>query len=147
MFFYALTSAGPQGWCWNLSLKGEGFNYPQGVQQMLMHQKTMFDHYYCIKSFCHLKTLEKRFEKLFLYYYNGVQKHEGFVGFENAWSRAKTCLILTSLYYVNSNALYCWWLQFLWRPRMRICKVQKLCINSTWIGWLIHGFLPVKTWL
>ena len=43
--------------------KGEGFNNPQGVQQMLMHQKTMFDHYYCIKSFCHLKTLEKHFEK------------------------------------------------------------------------------------
>ena len=30
---------------------------------MLVYQKTMFDRYYCIKSFCHLKTLEKRFEK------------------------------------------------------------------------------------
>ena len=26
---------------------------------MLVYQKTMFDRYYCIKSFCHLKTLEK----------------------------------------------------------------------------------------
>ena len=29
----------------------------------LVYQKTMFDRYFCIKSFCHLKTLEKRFEK------------------------------------------------------------------------------------
>ena len=42
---------------------------------------------------------------------------------------------------------YCWWRQFLWRPRMRMYKVQKPCINSAWIAWLIHGFLPVKTWL
>ena len=57
-----------------------------------MYQKTMFDRYYCIKSFCHLKTLEKCFENVpFLYYYNGAQKHEELVGFENACSRAKTC--------------------------------------------------------
>ena len=49
---------------------------------MLVYQKTMFDRYYCIKSFCHLKTLEKR--KLFLYYYNEAQKHEGFIVF---WKR------------------------------------------------------------
>ena len=49
---------------------------------MLVHQKTMFDRYYCIKSFCHLKTLEKALKSSFLYYYNDAQKHEGFVGFE-----------------------------------------------------------------
>ena len=58
---------------------------------MLVYQKTMFDRYYCIKSFIHLKTLGKRFEKFILYYYNGTQKHEGFVGFENACSRADFC--------------------------------------------------------
>ena len=31
---------------------------------MLVYQKTMFGCYYCKKSFCHLKTLEKHFEKL-----------------------------------------------------------------------------------
>ena len=36
-----------------------------------------------------------------LYYYNGAQKHEGFVGFENACSRAKTYVILTSLNYIT----------------------------------------------
>ena len=39
---------------------------------MLVNQKIMFDRYYCIKSFCHLKTLEKNTSKSsFLYYYNG----------------------------------------------------------------------------
>ena len=51
---------------------------------MLLYQKTMFDRYYCIKSFCHLKTLEKRFEKfIFLYNYNDAQKHEGFIGYQS----------------------------------------------------------------
>ena len=53
-----------------------------------MYKKTMFDRYYCIKSFCHLKTLEKRLKISFLYYYNGAQKHEEFVDFENYGSRA-----------------------------------------------------------
>ena len=74
---------------------------------MLVYQKNMFDRYYCRKSFCHLKTLEKCFEKFILYYYNGVQKHEGFVDFENPCSRAKTCVILTSLNYVHFYACYC----------------------------------------
>ena len=46
-------------------VKLEGFNDPRGVWQMVMYLKTMFDRYYFIKSFCHLKTLEKRFEKFF----------------------------------------------------------------------------------
>ena len=75
------------------------------------------------------------------------QKLEGFVCFEKACSRAMTYVILTSLNYVHFYTHYCWWRQFLWRPRMRICKVQKPCINSAWIAWLIHWFLPVKTWL
>ena len=60
--------------CWTpwavlkLSLKCKGFNDPRGVKQMLVYQKTMFDPYYCIESFCHLKYLEKHFKKLFLNY-------------------------------------------------------------------------------
>ena len=34
--------------------------------------------YYCIKSFCYLKTLEQYFEKL----NNGMQKSEEFEGFK-----------------------------------------------------------------
>ena len=32
-------------------------------------------------------------------------------------------------------------------PGMLIGKTTKPCINSTWIFLLIHGFVPVKTWL
>ena len=118
---------------------------PRGLADVV-YQKTMFDRYYWIKSFCHLKIWNNAWKSSFLYYFNGVQKHEGSIGFDKACSRAKTCIILSSLNYVQVCAL-CWYSQFLWRPRMRICKVQKPCINSTWIAWLIHGFLPVKTWL
>ena len=55
----------------------------------------------------HLLFLGKRFEKFIFYYYNGAQKHEGFVGFENACSRAKTKVILTSLIYVYFYARCC----------------------------------------
>ena len=65
---------------------------------MLVHQKTTLGRCYCIKSFCSLKTLEKCFEKLyFCITYNSAQKHDGFIGFKNACSRAKTYVILTSL--------------------------------------------------
>ena len=65
---------------------------------MLVYQKNMFDRYYCIKSFFHLKHFGKNASKTsFLYYYNGAQKHEGFVGFENASSRSMTYVLLTSL--------------------------------------------------
>ena len=59
---------------------------------MLVHQKTMFGRCYCIKSFCHLKTFEKkRCERVhFCFTINDAKKHEGFVGFKNACSRAKT---------------------------------------------------------
>ena len=75
---------------------------------MLLYQKTMFDRYYCIDSFCHLKNFGKNASKSsFLYYNNGAQKHEGFVGFKKARSRAKTYVILTSLNYVHFYARYC----------------------------------------
>ena len=60
MIFYALTSAGLRGRCWNPSLKGEGFNTSRGARQMLMYQKCMFDRYYCIKTFSRSKTSGKK---------------------------------------------------------------------------------------
>ena len=74
---------------------------------MLVYQKTMFYCKYCIKSFCLLKTLEKRFDNSFWYYYNGAQKPEGFIVFEKACTRAKTDVNLTSLNYVHFYARYC----------------------------------------
>ena len=64
----------------------------------------MFDRYNCINSFCHLKTFDNASKRSFLYYYNGAQKHEGFLGFENACSRARTIVIVMSLNYVLFHA-------------------------------------------
>ena len=50
--------------------------------------------------------MEKRFEKFSFVLQNGVQKHEGFVRFKKACSRAKTYVILTSLNYVHFYARY-----------------------------------------
>ena len=123
----------------------------------------MFDRYYCKSHFVTWKLWKSASKNYFLYYYNGAKKHETFIGFENICSRATTyfiltsldyinfCfkattyVILTSLDYINFYARYCWWRQILVRPRMCICKVQKPCINSQWIAWLIHGFLAVET--
>ena len=67
---------------------------------MFVYQKTMFDRYLCMESFGHLKLWKINASKIsFLYYYNGAQKHGGFVGFEKACSRAK---LLTSLNYLIS---------------------------------------------
>ena len=149
MFFYALTSAGPWGRCWtpHPPSRAWGFNDPEGSSRCKCIRKTCL---IVIIANSHFVTweLQKNISKSsFQYYYNGAQKHEGFVGFENACTRAKTYVILTSLNYVNFFAPYCWWCWFMWWHRMRICKVQKLCINSMWIAWLIYGFLPVKAWL
>ena len=76
---------------------------------MLMHLNIMFDRYYCIyKVILSLEeTMKNASKSSFLYYLDGAQKHEGFVGFENACSKANTYDILTSLNYVHSYARYC----------------------------------------
>ena len=142
LFFYASTSAGPRGWWWNPSLKGEGFYDPRGLADVSVSENHVWSLLLHKVHFVTWKLWKTPLKSSFLHYYNGAQKHAGFVGFENACSRVKNYVILTSLNYVHFYARYCWWRQLLWRPRMRICKVQKPCINSTWIAWLIHGFCP-----
>ena len=116
----------------------------RGVHQMLMYQKTMFDRYYCIKSFCLLKTLEKRLRKV--HFCITLMAHLK-ACFQNSCSRANRptyviLIIIMLLNYVRFFARYCWWRQFCDDlERARICKLQKPCISRTWIAWLI------KTWL
>ena len=122
------------------SLKGKGFNTTWGAQQMLMYQKSMFDHYYCIKTcfFC-LKTLEKLLQKvLFTCTYNGAEKHFTCKCFENTVSRTKTNVIATVQFTDDDISFYD-------VPGMLIRKNAKPYINSTWIALLIHGFVLVKT--
>ena len=68
--------------------KRRSFNDPEGSSRYLVYRKTMFGRCYCIKSFCHLKTLENASKSSFLYYYNGAQKHKGVKDLENAGFRA-----------------------------------------------------------
>ena len=84
---------------------------------------------------------------LFFCTYNGAERHVTGERFENASSRAKTNVILTSPNYVSYCAHYWWWRQFLTAPECPYVKPQSQCINSTWITLLMHGFLPIKTWL
>ena len=74
---------------------------------MLVSQKTMFDRYYCIDILSREKFGKNASKSSFLYYYNGDQNHEGFVGFENACSRANTYDILSSLNYIHFYACSC----------------------------------------
>ena len=83
-----------------------------GAQQMLMYQRSMFDRYYCIKKTWIL--WRKCFEKFFFPVPIMTRK---VICFENATSRAKAKVILTSQNYVCICACYLWWRQFLSRPR------------------------------
>ena len=49
-FFHALTFARSLGRCWKLRPLAAVFNTSQGTWRMLMHWKTMFNRYYCIKT-------------------------------------------------------------------------------------------------
>ena len=50
MVFHTLTFARSRGRCWKPRPKAVVFNTSQGTWRMLMHWKTMFDRYYCIKT-------------------------------------------------------------------------------------------------
>ena len=119
----------------------------QAKKVLTMYQKTMFDRYYSIKTVCHLKTLEKTLQK--------VQFCITIIA-RKTWriSRLWKCLFenidLRHNFVTKLRSFLCTLLlmtSILWRHRVRISKVQKPCTNSTLIAWLIHGFLPVETWL
>ena len=125
--------------------KGEGCNTSRGAQQILMYQKSMFDRYYCIKTFSRSKTLEKMFRKsLFLVYSTLALKGtlpENVLKTLLLGQRLKSCchheITFASVYDVS----------FCVGSGMLIRKTAKRCINSTWIALLKHGLVPVKTWL
>ena len=63
-FFHALTFARSRGRCWKPRPKAAVFNTSLGTWRMLMHWKTMFDRYYCIKieNICYIS-------RYFLHYF------------------------------------------------------------------------------
>ena len=137
MIFYALT------FCWALrevlkpDLKGEGFNTSRGAQRMLMYQKSMFDHYYCIKHFFHSKLWRNCFKKLFLPVPIIVRKSTlpaNVLKMPLPGQRSTSSLLCTLL----------WWRQFYDGPGMLIRKTAKRCSNSTWISLLNMGVNSVQ---
>ena len=76
---------------------------------MFMYQKSMFDCYYCIKTFFPLENFGE-----FACTYNGA---------ENAASRAKTNVIVT-VHFTDDDV------SFYDGPGMLVCKTAKPCINS-----------------
>ena len=148
MIFYALIFAGPWGRCWNLSLKGKGFDTSQGAKQMLVYKKSMFDRCYCIKTFCCLKTSEKSFEKFFFPVPTMGRKSMLPVNvlkmllpgqrLTSSWDHEIT---FVTVHVTNDDVSFCD------GPGMINLKTAKPCINSMWIALLIHGFVQVKTWL
>ena len=141
------TSAGPRGRCWNQSMKGAGFITSRGAQQMLMYQKSMFDRYYCMKTFCSSKTLRKCSEKVF--FPASMMAQKGTLAAKR-WKHLfqdkdgchfdvmKLCLLLCMILVMTSV--------FVTAPEGTYVKPQSYVL-TTWIALLIHEFLPFKTWL
>ena len=99
-----------------------------------------------LSHFVTWKLLKKASKSSFLHYYNGAQKHEGFVGFEYACFRAKTYLTLTSIIYVHFYARYCWWRHFCDDLECVYVKYKSRASTARELPDWYMG-LSVKTWL
>ena len=92
---------------------------------MLMYRKSMFDRYYCIKTFFSLENFGETASKSSFYTctYNGAEKHVTCEHFENAASRAKINVIAT-VYFTDDDFI------FYDGPGMLIPKTAKPCTYS-----------------
>ena len=120
MVFHALTFARSRGRCWKPRPKAAVFYTSQGTWRMLMHWKTMFNHYYCIKkeNICYIFAL---FLALFCFAFSPMSGELYFHALCLFWGRAAN----------------------LW-PRYDHVESAQPCINSAWIALLIHRFSPVN---
>ena len=124
MIFYALTSAGPRGRCYNQSER-RGFQHlprsPADVNVSEKHVWSLLLH----KNIFSLENFGEIVSKLlFTYTYNGAEKLVTCESFENATSRAKTNVIAT-VHFTGDD------ISFDDGPGMLIRKTAKPCINST----------------
>ena len=119
-------------------VSGSGFNTSLGAQQMLMYQKSMFDCYYCIKTFFFArKTLNKLLQKVLFTCIIMAQKS---ILLANIFKMSLPGQWLTS-------SLLCTLLMmtsvFMMAPECLFIKPQSCALTDL----LIHGFVLVKTWL
>ena len=126
MDFHALTFARSLGRCWKPRPSASVFNTSQGTWRMLMHWKTMFDRYYCIKTetfatFCVISCT------VLFRHFTDVSRMQF----------PQTMLVLGpgSTHLMTAAILWPWY---------RHIESYVACINSAWIALLIHGFSPVN---
>ena len=87
MIFYALTSAGSRGRCWNPSMKGEGSNTFRGgpadvnVSEKHVWSVLLHEYIYLLEKFGEIAS--KSF--FFSCTYNGTEKHVTCECFENCF--------------------------------------------------------------
>ena len=119
MVLHALTFARSRGRCWKPRPKAAVFNTSQGTWYLLMHWKTMFDRYYCIKTenICYIS-------RYFLHY------------FDSPFHWRLTNAISTD--YARSRA---------WQFASRNSSKSVAPVRAYWklrSRALIHGFSPVN---
>ena len=97
MVFHALTFARPRGRCWKPRPKV--FNTSQGTWRMLMHWKTMFDRYYCIKaeSICYILRVPRPRVCVCVGGWGGGRGGGG--GNKTKWSKTKSSALVYFLQY------------------------------------------------
>ena len=127
-FMHNLTFARSWGRCWKSRPLASVFNTSLGTWQMLIHWKTMFDRYYCIKTenICYIS-------RYFLYcfvspFYRCLANT---ISTANAHSRAGQYTSRNISKYVTPIRSY-------WKLSSRALTAGEL------IALLIHGFLPVN---
>ena len=123
MIFYALTSAGPRGRCWNPSLKGFQ-RLP--ILSLENFGKKCFEKFFFPEPIIALKcTLPVKVLKTLL---PGRR-------LTSSWRHGIT---FATMHITDDDVSFCD------GPGMLIRKTVKPYINSTWFALLIHGFVPVK---
>ena len=115
--------------CWDLreALKPEPerlHHFPRGQADVNVSENHI---HYCIKAFCHSKTLEEKLQKVhFSSTYNGAERHLTCERFEKATSRANdNCHEITfATMNVTDEVRFCD------SPGMLLHKTAKPCINN-----------------
>ena len=94
-FFHTLTFARSRGRCWKPRPKAAVFNTSQGTWWMLMHWKTMFDRYYCIKNYKHLLHFTL-FLVLFCFAFLPMSRERNFHRLFSFYGPGSTHLVMTA---------------------------------------------------
>ena len=92
-----------------------------------------------IKTFCRLKTSVKLLRKVL--FSVPIMTRKSMLPANILKTPLPGQRFMFATVHVTANDIIFWN-----RPGMLIRKTSELCINSTWIALLIHGFVPVKTW-